>query len=70
MAQKVQKMPKNGKKSCTKEKIGRNKRSIEGVKITKQSKLLCLSKHTMSHFNLKRFGFKRNTFFTPKKGNL
>ena len=70
MAQKVPKMPENGQNSCTKEKNGRNKRSIQGVKSTKQSKLLCSSKNLMFYFNLKGLGFKRNIFFTPKIGNL
>ena len=51
MVQKVPKMPENCQNSCTKEKNGRNKRSIQGVKCTKQSELLCSSETLMLDFN-------------------
>ena len=70
MTQKVPKMPENGQNSCTKEKNCINKRLIQGVKSTKQSKLLCSSKNFMFNFNLERIGFKIFINFTLKIGNL
>ena len=70
MAQKVPKMPENGQNSCTKEKNGRNKRSIQGVKSTKLSKLLCSSENLMFNFKLKSLGFKKNISFMLRIGNL
>ena len=70
MAQKVQKMPENGQKSCTKENNGSKKTQNLGWKSTKQNKLLCLSYNFMFDFNLETLGFKRYIYFTLKIGNL
>ena len=70
MAQKVPKMPENGQNSCTKEKNGRNNRSIQGVKNTKLSKLLCSSENLMFNFKFKSLGFKKDISFMLRIGNL
>ena len=70
MTQKVPKMPENGQNSCTKEKNGHNKCLIQGLKSTKQCKLLCSSENLMSNFNVMKLGFKKIIRFTLKIGNL